>query len=42
MDLGRDDDLWVRRTAILCQLARKGATDVALLADVPIFKGFLF
>jgi 3-methyladenine DNA glycosylase AlkD len=30
----RDDDLWVRRTAILCQLARKGATDVALLADV--------
>lgn len=29
-----DDDLWVRRTAILCQLARKEATDPALLAEV--------
>ncbi len=30
----RDDDLWVRRTAILCQLASKAATDTDLLADV--------
>jgi 3-methyladenine DNA glycosylase AlkD len=30
----RDDDLWVRRTAVLCQLASKAATDTALLADV--------
>ncbi len=29
-----DDDLWVRRTAILCQLARKEATDPDLLAEV--------
>jgi 3-methyladenine DNA glycosylase AlkD len=26
-----DDDLWVRRTAILCQLQRKDQTDVDLL-----------
>jgi 3-methyladenine DNA glycosylase AlkD len=26
-----DEDLWVRRTAILCQLGSKGATDVELL-----------
>lgn len=26
-----DDDLWLRRTAVLCQLTRKGRTDVALL-----------
>ena len=25
------DDLWLRRTAIICQLPHKGATDVALL-----------
>lgn len=30
----RDDDLWVRRTAILCQVASKSATDADLLADV--------
>lgn len=30
----RDDDLWLRRTAVLCQLASKTATDTALLADV--------
>jgi 3-methyladenine DNA glycosylase AlkD len=30
----RDDDLWVRRTAVLCQLASKDATDTALLGDV--------
>ena len=29
-----DDDLWVRRTAVLCQLPHKGETDVALLRDV--------
>ncbi len=29
-----DDDLWVRRTAILCQLQRKENTDVDLLRDV--------
>jgi 3-methyladenine DNA glycosylase AlkD len=28
-----DDDLWVRRTAILCQLRRKEGTDVDLLRD---------
>ena len=28
-----DDDLWLRRTAILCQLQRKEATDVDLLRD---------
>ncbi len=26
-----DDDLWLRRTAVLCQLKRKADTDVALL-----------
>jgi 3-methyladenine DNA glycosylase AlkD len=30
----RDEDLWVRRTAILCQRASKAATDTDLLADV--------
>ena len=29
-----DHDLWVRRTAVLCQLASKAATDTELLADV--------
>lgn len=29
----RDDDLWVRRTAILCQLGSHEATDVSLLLD---------
>jgi 3-methyladenine DNA glycosylase AlkD len=29
-----DDDLWVRRTAILCQLGSKAATDTELLAHV--------
>jgi 3-methyladenine DNA glycosylase AlkD len=29
----RDDDLWVRRVAILCQLGAGAATDRALLAD---------
>jgi len=29
----RDRDMWKRRAAILCQLRRKGATDVALLYD---------
>lgn len=28
-----DDDLWLRRTAILCQLQRQEATDVDLLRD---------
>jgi 3-methyladenine DNA glycosylase AlkD len=28
------DDLWMRRTSILCQLHRKADTDVALLASV--------
>ena len=27
------EDLWLRRTAIICQLLRKGDTDVALLRD---------
>lgn len=27
------DDLWLRRTSIICQLSAKDATDVALLAD---------
>ncbi|NOJ58741.1 DNA alkylation repair protein [Arthrobacter sp. 260] len=31
---GRDGHLWVRRTAILCQLSSKNATDTDLLADV--------
>ena len=30
---GRDPSLWKRRTAIICQLGRKKATDLALLAD---------
>ncbi|MBG6181482.1 DNA alkylation repair protein [Arthrobacter sp. CAN_A1] len=30
----RDGQLWVRRTAILCQLSSKGETDADLLADV--------
>ena len=30
----RDGHLWVRRTAILCQLSSKGETDAGLLADV--------
>lgn len=30
----RDDDLWVRRVAILSQLGRRGATDTGLLTDV--------
>ena len=29
----RDDDLWVRRTAILCQLGSHAATDLPLLLD---------
>jgi 3-methyladenine DNA glycosylase AlkD len=29
-----DDDLWVRRTAVLCQLASKAGTDTTLLDDV--------
>jgi 3-methyladenine DNA glycosylase AlkD len=29
-----DDDLWVRRTAVLCQLPHKADTDAALLRDV--------
>ena len=28
------DDLWLRRSAIICQLGAKGATDLALLTDV--------
>lgn len=28
-----DDDLWVRRTAILCQLGHKNETDAAMLFD---------
>ena len=31
--MGRDDDLWVRRTAILSQLGSHEATDVPLLLD---------
>ena len=31
---GTDDDLWVRRTAILAQLKHGAATDVTLLAEV--------
>jgi 3-methyladenine DNA glycosylase AlkD len=31
---GRGPDLWLRRTAILCQIGSKSATDVALLDDV--------
>ena len=30
----RDDDLWVRRVAVISQLQRKAGTDRALLADV--------
>ena len=30
----RDDDLWVRRTAVLCQVRHKSETDTALLHDV--------
>ena len=30
----RDDDLWVRRTAVLAQLTHRDATDTDLLADV--------
>jgi 3-methyladenine DNA glycosylase AlkD len=30
----RDDHLWVRRTAVLCQLASKAGTDTDLLDDV--------
>lgn len=30
----RDDDPWLRRTAVLAQLRHKGDTDLALLADV--------
>jgi 3-methyladenine DNA glycosylase AlkD len=30
----RDPDLWLRRTAILCQLDAKAATDVRLLTEV--------
>lgn len=30
----RDDDLWVRRTAILCQIRSKQATDTGLLDEV--------
>jgi 3-methyladenine DNA glycosylase AlkD len=29
----RDEDLWIRRAAILCQLRRKGHTDLDLLSD---------
>ncbi len=29
----RDDDLWKRRSAILCQVGRKGETDLVLLFD---------
>lgn len=29
----RDDDLWLRRTTIICQLAEKSRTDLALLED---------
>jgi 3-methyladenine DNA glycosylase AlkD len=29
-----DDDLWVRRTAVLCQLNHRAETDVDLLRDV--------
>jgi 3-methyladenine DNA glycosylase AlkD len=29
-----DDDLWLRRTAMICQLHRKDATDVDLLREV--------
>lgn len=29
----RDDDIWLRRSAILCQNSSKGATDLALLYD---------
>jgi 3-methyladenine DNA glycosylase AlkD len=30
----RDPDLWLRRTAVLCQLGDKGATDLGLLSEV--------
>lgn len=30
----RDEDLWLRRTAILAQIRHRGATDTALLAEV--------
>ena len=30
----REDDLWVRRTAVLCQLGSKADTDTDLLGDV--------
>ena len=30
----RDPDLWLRRTAVLCQLGAKGDTDVDLLSEV--------
>jgi 3-methyladenine DNA glycosylase AlkD len=30
----RDEDLWVRRTAVLCQLRSKAGTDTALLDEV--------
>lgn len=30
----REDDLWVRRTAVLCQLGSKAETDTELLEDV--------
>lgn len=29
----RDDDIWLRRTAIICQRKRKQATDLKLLSD---------
>jgi 3-methyladenine DNA glycosylase AlkD len=29
-----DEDLWLRRTAVICQLHRKGDTDLDLLRDV--------
>jgi 3-methyladenine DNA glycosylase AlkD len=29
-----DDDLWLRRTAVLCQIRHRGDTDTALLHDV--------
>ena len=30
----RDEDLWVRRSAIICQLQHKDRTDLGLLSDV--------
>lgn len=31
LDWSRDEDRWLRRTSVICQLASKGATDTDLL-----------